>query len=240
MDQNKFAYFVSRYKTLDSDELVELYGRKGELADEAVLALDAVFSERGINVEILSRFSEAQSEPAAHDPTDQSATTVKQVRPWVRFWARGFDMFIFYSTFSIVCLVIGVRIQIPTSYVIGMILSAMWVAVEPFFLSQLGATPGKLLLQTRVTHQDGTLLSYGEAFKRSVRVWIFGEALYIPVVHLIALANAYGKLSRTGITAWDKNGRFLVRHSPIGAARVIVIVTIVLAMVTIYRMAMAY
>jgi hypothetical protein len=107
-----------------------------------------------------------------------------------------------------------------------MILLLVWLFVEPVFLSQWGATPGKLLLRTLVTHQNGLYLTYNEALRRSVNVWFRGNALYIPVMVLVANIIAYKRLTKTGITTWDKAGSFLVQHRRIGSARIIVYVVV--------------
>jgi hypothetical protein len=132
-----------------------------------------------------------------------------------------------------VCLMIELRIQLSTIFLVGMILPVIWLFVEPVFLSQWGATPGKLLLRTGVTHQNGVFLTYGEALRRSVNVWFRGEALCIPVVVLVANIIAYKRLTKTGITTWDKAGSFLVQHSRIGSARIIVFVVVTLIVMAI-------
>ena len=58
MDQDKLSYFVSRYRALDADELSDLHGRRGTLADEAIVALDTVLAEKGIDKGILARYSQ--------------------------------------------------------------------------------------------------------------------------------------------------------------------------------------
>jgi hypothetical protein len=58
MDQEKIEYFISRYRSLDGDELAELNSRRTNLAEEAVAALDTVFIEKGLNVGVLERFAE--------------------------------------------------------------------------------------------------------------------------------------------------------------------------------------
>jgi len=62
MDEEKLKYFVSRYKELDGDELIELHNRRDTLTEEALLALDATLQGKGLNTDILSRFSAIQSE----------------------------------------------------------------------------------------------------------------------------------------------------------------------------------
>jgi hypothetical protein len=65
MDQDKLSYFISRYKTLDGDGLAELLSRRDTLADEAVVALDTVLSEKGINKEIFASYSNKPLEVSA-------------------------------------------------------------------------------------------------------------------------------------------------------------------------------
>jgi len=155
-----------------------------------------------------------------------SSIAVSQVRPWVRYFARMLDTCLLYYFFAIICLVIEVRIQLSTNFLLGMIFPVVWLFVEPVFLSQWGATPGKALLRTRVIHHNGALLTYGEALRRSVNVWLRGEALFIPVVLLVANIIAYKRLTKSGITTWDKAGSFLVQHSRIGTSRIIVLVVL--------------
>jgi hypothetical protein len=49
MDQSKLSYFTSRYSALDRDELDDLVERRGDLADEAIAALDHVLAQRGFS-----------------------------------------------------------------------------------------------------------------------------------------------------------------------------------------------
>lgn len=49
MDQSKLSYFTSRYSALDRDELGDLVERRGDLADEAIAALDQVLAQRGLS-----------------------------------------------------------------------------------------------------------------------------------------------------------------------------------------------
>lgn len=57
MDQDKISFFISRYKTLDGDELTELHSKRDSLVEEAVVALDTVLSDKGINKDILAIYS---------------------------------------------------------------------------------------------------------------------------------------------------------------------------------------
>lgn len=68
MDSDKLAYFISKYRNTDEDELRDLATRAASLADEAHEALLQVLRERGIS-------ATAQA-LRAEDFTDRSAT------PW--------------------------------------------------------------------------------------------------------------------------------------------------------------
>ncbi len=99
---------------------------------------------------------------------------VPKVRPWVRYWARTFDIFLLNAVFYMGCIMIGDRIEGASIYLMGMILPVAWLFIEPIFLSSCGATPGKLLLRTKVYGQSGQFLTYSDALKRSVNVWVIG------------------------------------------------------------------
>ena len=50
-----------------------------------------------------------------------------------------------------------------------------------------------------------------------------------PIIYLITLSVAYSKLTKNGITTWDKNGGFKISHLRIGALRTIIAVFLVVA-----------
>jgi uncharacterized RDD family membrane protein YckC len=185
-----------------------------------------------------SKASTEEAAPIMRPPTVsnevESSGAVSQVRPWVRYFARTLDILLVHFLFWIACLIIGVRIQLSTGLLIGMIPPVIWLFIEPVFLMKWGATPGKVLLRTRVVHRNGALLSYDEALKRSISVWIRGEAFYIPVVLLVANIVAYNRLTKRGVTSWDEAGSVLVQHGQIGAARVIVLIVLIVLFVAVY------
>lgn len=160
----------------------------------------------------LSNEKETQSVPPNLD-----IKPVPKVRPWVRYWARTLDIFLLNAIFYMGCIMIGERIEGVSIYLMGMILPVAWLFIEPIFLSSCGATPGKLLLRTKVYGQSGQFLTYSDALNRSMNVWVIGEALYIPIVLVITNLVAYNKLTKNGITTWDKAGNYTVTHNKIGA-----------------------
>lgn len=169
---------------------------------------------------------------ASSTPGDSSdisyICTVPQVRPWVRFFARMLDIHLYSLLFaSVSLLLIGRPSMLFVNYLINMTFPLIWVFIEPVFLSRWGATPGKLILSTRVIHQNGGYLTYKEALLRSMAVWFRGEAMYIPIVFLIANKTAYNNLTNAGSTTWDREGSFTVQHFRIGTLRIMMYIAII-------------
>ena len=138
-----------------------------------------------------------------------------QIRPWVRYWARTCDFLLF-------CIVVG-GIVVPfvpgfdemNDTLVGAVFLFAYCFVEPVLLSTIGTTPARALFRVRLRNADGTKLSYGAGLKRSLLVFLRGQALGIGVIALIASILAYRRLTQDGITAWDRDGNFTVSHQEI-------------------------
>ena len=149
------------------------------------------------------------------------------VRPWVRFWARTLDTYIFV-------IVSGAAIDFAypnafsgemNDHVFWMILLFAWIYAESILLSIMGTTPGKWLLKTKITHQSGRI-SFDDAISRSLKVWWRGMGMGFPIATLITHIVAYNKLTKNGETTWDADSGFTVTHGHIGVIRMIVAVAI--------------
>jgi uncharacterized RDD family membrane protein YckC len=153
---------------------------------------------------------------------------VPQVRPWVRYFARGFDMSIlmwgvaFMAGFAWGFMSPEASLE-PDLALFGIILVGTLVA-ESLCLSMFGTTPGKWLFNTHVRTNEGSKLSFGQAMSRTVAVWIKGLGLW--VFSLITLIWSYNKLNNEGITSWDRAGGFQVIHKRIGIGRTMLIVVV--------------
>ncbi|MCX6693730.1 MAG: RDD family protein [Methanomicrobiales archaeon] len=137
-----------------------------------------------------------------------------RARPWVRFFARSFDILIVVFVVGLIITLIArisplaARVVAssqanPLVFNLALSLIALLVLalVEPVFINKWGATPGKWLLQTRVTRGDGQTLSFSEAYGRSFRVYLMGYALGIPLICFITLifSGIYGLLLMSGL-----------------------------------------
>ncbi len=151
----------------------------------------------------------------------------RRPRPWVRYWARMADYALFSSALSF-----GIVFAAPITYTEWLDLLVhskfwtvtilfLWVFVETALLVTWGTTPGKWLLNVKLHSEEGKKLSFGDAINRSFSVWWLGLGIGIPFISFVTLIVAAVKLSNTGMTSWDRRGRYTVIHENIGATRTI-------------------
>lgn len=156
------------------------------------------------------------------------AQGVPQVRPWVRYLARIYDIWVCAFLIGLVAGTAGVLVDIP-EFALGLAIPFVWVFMESLLLSTWGTTPGKWLFKTWVADAMGNRLSFMDALSRSFSVWFMGLGFGLPIVSLITLIASYMKLKDQGLTSWDRDGRFAVIHERIGAPRVVVAILLVVA-----------
>ncbi len=159
-----------------------------------------------------SPYAAPSSEPDLQVDWSGYVPTGSQVRPWIRYWARTLDFLLFSLVFGIMLgLIYPQFLEMPDTLV-GVILLAAYTFVEPVMLSTFGTTPLKALLNIRVRNADGSRLSYPKALARNLKIWIKGEGLGIPLLSLFTLISSYNHLTNHGITTWDREGSFEVKH----------------------------
>jgi hypothetical protein len=90
--------------------------------------------------------------------------------------------------------------------------------IEAWSLRLVGTTPGKALMALRVEHRENRNLTFREAVVRTLRVLVYGQGLFIPVVSAITMLLSLRELTRDGATRWDKD-TFTVSFSRITPLR---------------------
>jgi uncharacterized RDD family membrane protein YckC len=166
-----------------------------------------------------------------------SLDSVPQVRPWVRFFARLFDIQLsFFITLPLlavlVILVPGFDMllnAVSESDIVDRIFTLMiellvLAFVEPHWISRYGFTPGKWLFKIKVISATGRHLTLSQAFARSLKVYVKGYSLGIPFLSLITLLLEGQRLHTKGNTSWDQEGEFKVLHENIGTMRWLIII----------------
>lgn len=138
-----------------------------------------------------------------------------QIRPWVRYWARTFDFLLFCLVVGVAGAIVAPELLETNDTLLTVALLAVYNLYEPAWLALFGATPFKALLRVRVRNQNGSKLSYGQALRRTMVVWFAGQGLGIPIAALITNIHSYNKLTKEGITSWDRSGQLVVNHKPV-------------------------
>ncbi len=179
---------------------------------------------------------------------DAEVEEVSQVRPWVRFFARMTDYYIFSMLFSLLITFLfpgfmekmsqGLTEQstleeASTDYgailfviIVRIIVTFLWVFIEAFTISRYGTTFGKNLLGTRVLDKDGELLPYDRALKRSYSVWLKGVGAGFVLISWITMLFGYQALKRDRINSWDEEAGSKVVHTYFSMTRLIIILGI--------------
>ncbi|SBV37673.1 Putative membrane protein/domain protein (modular protein) [uncultured Stenotrophomonas sp.] len=157
-------------------------------------------------------------------PIPRVEASVPQVRPWVRYWARMFDIYLasIVAGFAIGILNPNAFNEKGSDQLFALVVIFAWVFIEAIFLSTVGTTPGKWLFKTRIVPPHGGTLDYSTALSRSFKVWWRGLGIGFPLASLITLIVAHGKLTKNGITTWDRDDGFTITHERIGVLRVLV------------------
>jgi uncharacterized RDD family membrane protein YckC len=158
--------------------------------------------------------------------------TNKDFRPWSRYWARFLDSYAYLIMGLALKLLISSSsfdnglINIFSVIIFLFVVLGGWVFIEAGFLSIFGTTLGKWLFKVTVRSLDGNKLSFEQALKRSVHVWISGEGLGIPILCFFRPWFCYRHLMSMGVTSWDQNARAKVETHHINLIRFSVSVAI--------------
>jgi hypothetical protein len=171
------------------------------------------------------------------------ASAVVEPHPWIRFFARMFDIYVFANLLMIVfqyfrihlagfLLLTGHVISVPLYDVVDTMLSyivatTLLIPIESLWLCLCGTTPGKWLLGVSVRSVERRKPSYGKALRRSALVAIEGLMLNIPILDIICLAFGFRTLNRTNTTPWDLRVGTVVHHRELSALRAVIIVLLI-------------
>lgn len=142
-----------------------------------------------------------------------------KVNPWLRFLARMFD----YSILLLILSLVNKYLN-NSKYEIGYLYFftfLIWIPIEAFFVSKYRATPGKLLLKTKLYSETKKRISYQIALKRSVLVWMRGMGFGLPIISAFTMLFAYSRLKATGSTSWDLQEKISIKHFPMKLIRLI-------------------
>lgn len=161
----------------------------------------------------------------------------EQIRPWVRLWARLLDLYAFALLFNILLAFTYPAIINLPAFVYGALILFSYILFEASMLAGCGTTLGKGLFRIRVRNSDGSRLNFIKSLCRSFDVWVRGQGCCIPFVALFTYAGAYSKLTKEGITSWDKEGEYSVSHQTIGILRITIAVFLLSVVAVLFGLA---
>lgn len=146
-------------------------------------------------------------------------------RPWVRFWAKNFDILLFSLMFGIFLGIFYPDILSQSDAVLTIISLPCCLLIDACCLSFFGTTPGKFLLNVKVSkHFQNLTLS--DANKRAFMTWFRGFGLGIPFINLITMYTSYTHLKDSGRSYWDEKLDIDVEHKDLTSGKTIVFVII--------------
>ncbi len=186
-----------------------------------------------------SKSKEPQRDNQYRNSYNQRSEELSMARPFVRFWARFFDMTLFYIPFALILeLFLNIfeneRLIIFLNERKGVVLLSMlytliYIFVESIIIAYCGSTLGRWFLKTSLRNNEGNTLRYSEAFSRSFSVWWQGLGAGIPIISLITMLVSLQDVNKNGKTSWDRSGGFVVSHKRIGLSRIIAFVVVLIA-----------
>ena len=208
-------YHPDRYKPVHEAERItkRLNEAYGVLSDaELRAAYDSYITGRSGQQQ-----SNHTSPPEAEPPSTPRSDKLS-VHPWRRFLARVIDtLWLALLLGYLIGLVIPAWAANANLFVLSIVIGALILPIEAWFISVFRKTPGKWIFGIEVSRKNGERLSYGSAFQRAFNVWLSGQALGLPALFGIACAYWFFSLKKNSTTAWDTTSGSEVHHSNISA-----------------------
>lgn len=153
-------------------------------------------------MEVFRAEFEKEPEPPAEPPPLPA-----RPQPFVRFWARWFDVFLFLFLLLGTLHIFGVGLAVLYSNSIApFLIPIAFALLEAISLHQYKTTPGKFLLGVKVMTLEEERLTLGQAVARSFRICILGmglmQVLFPPLI-MLCHCFCLWFLMKHGQTPWD-------------------------------------
>ncbi|WP_010249809.1 RDD family protein [Acetivibrio cellulolyticus] len=156
---------------------------------------------------------------------------VPQCRPWVRFFSRMIDIYLFGIILGLIQIIFFPSRNFIEDRGLGLAGLILWGIIEAQLLSSWGTTPGKWLFKTKIRDYKLNKLSFPSAIKRSVLLFVIG--LGFGVFSSITMFIAFINIDSKGATSWDKHCNSVVIHEKIGVLQIIIISIIIIISVAL-------
>lgn len=169
-----------------------------------ILASDSAFCELDPN-EYLILLDQEEGKSILRD------VNTKPVLPMRRLWARTLDL----TIYNLILYLIAPCLFQAEGFHLFLILAEilMLIVIEPFMLSTVCTTPGKLVFGIAVTGLDGGCLTYKEALDRTLLVLRYGLGFCAPFLKEYMQISSYVTTENGVELAWEQNSELNFRDS---------------------------
>lgn len=123
--------------------------------------------------------------------------------PIRRLLARLFDEWVYVMAVMLAACLLGRNPALLESLTVQLFVIALFLTVEPLLLHLFGTTPGKVLLGLRLSHADGSHLTFGEGITRLFYMAWHGYALGIPIWSIVQLYRSLNRGFEEEAQPWD-------------------------------------
>jgi uncharacterized RDD family membrane protein YckC len=152
-----------------------------------------------------------------------AAEWTEAVSPWRRWFARLADVTLFGTMLA---LVVPSRFWFDNELANSWVITVAWLPLEILFIGARGTTPGKALMNLRVSHFDAkSRLTLGQSAARAWGALVAGQGLGIPIVSLVTQINQYRRIADGRPVSYDENNS-RVFGGPLGAGRALLAVAV--------------
>ena len=184
---------------------------------------------------------EQQSQEPPKEPEEEVSPSQEpenvpenKYHPWLRFWARSFDLTLF---FLVPAYIVGpyLRYNIANNSILWIYIIFVFAFVlESLTMTLFGNTPGKSLLNIKVVKTDSSSVGFTDAITRSLNVWLIGYAAGLPFIPIFSLSYCYLNAKKhNGNAPWDRKNALAVVHTPVALMKSIIFTILFIALCSI-------
>jgi len=137
---------------------------------------------------------------------------MEPIRIWPRVLARLVDSIIFFLAIILFFSALAPQVLMGLGQFAYLIVVALAFVLEAGLLCSFGTTPGKAMMGITIRSEQGTILSFGAALRRSLLVWLRGVGLGHPLLAIILIALAYFEIRKRGNVLWDADQRLQISY----------------------------
>lgn len=175
----------------------------------------------------------------AENSSQITVTSFEKPRPWLRYLARMIDVSLFGTIVGGIWYTIHPASPPETDFIVGLVVLFLWIFFESALITFTGTTPGKWLINTRITDTSGSNPTFFDSLSRSGQVYATGLGLGLPIVSLITMVLSFRHLTKFGQAEWDRSAGTVVIHKHMTPLKIGLTITVVAALVVLFALGQA-